>query len=174
MKLWLPIFIASKQQQSDVLLIMTLQQSAFWLKALGMHPLKHPKYMRRTPNSGWGHQTCWEAQHSTQLIATLTPSTVSMMSSDDRCFVCGWTGHFDYHCPVAQCYGCDYFGHFAQDCPHNIPRSGTPCHHQRSWSRHQYTPTQRDRSHSYYSPRHRRHDSRSVPPPVTLWQKQQL
>ena len=44
-----------------------------------------------------------------QLTATLTPSTVSMMSSDDRCLVCGQTGYFGYHCPDAQCYGCDEF-----------------------------------------------------------------
>ena len=30
-----------------------------------------------------------------QLRAKLTPSMVSMMSNDDRYFVCGWTGHFD-------------------------------------------------------------------------------
>ena len=30
-----------------------------------------------------------------QLSASLTPSTLSMMSGDDKCFVCGWTGHSD-------------------------------------------------------------------------------
>ena len=44
--------IVLKQQQRDVLLTMTLQQSALLLKDLGMHPLLHPKYMRRIPNSG--------------------------------------------------------------------------------------------------------------------------
>ena len=29
-----------------------------------------------------------------QLTAMLTPSTVSMMSNDDRCFVCGQMDHF--------------------------------------------------------------------------------
>ena len=71
-----------------------------------------------------------------QITATLTPSTVSMRSSDDNCFVCGWTGHFGCHCPDVQCYGCYEFGHFAQDCPHKIPPSVTPCHHGRSHSRH--------------------------------------
>ena len=33
-----------------------------------------------------------------QLTAMLTPPTVSMMSNNDRCFVCGWTGHFGHHC----------------------------------------------------------------------------
>ena len=36
-----------------------------------------------------------------QLTATLTPPTVSMMSGNDKCFVCGWTGLFGCHCPDA-------------------------------------------------------------------------
>ena len=48
-----------------------------------------------------------------QLTATLTPSTVNMTSSDDKCFVYGWAGHFAHNCPDAQCYGCDKFSHFA-------------------------------------------------------------
>ena len=83
------------------------------------------------------------------------------MSSHDRCFVCEWTGHFGYHCIDAHCYGCDEFGHFFQDCPNKIPPSGTPCHQDRSHIRHQYTTNWRDRSHSYYGQRHRRHFSRS-------------
>ena len=39
----------SRQQPRDVLLTVTLWQSASLLKALEMHPLLHPKYMRRTP-----------------------------------------------------------------------------------------------------------------------------
>ena len=39
-----------------------------------------------------------------QLTAMLTPCMVSMMSNDDRCFVCRWMGHFGHHCPNAQCY----------------------------------------------------------------------
>ena len=92
---------------------------------------------------------------------------VSMMSSDNRCFVCGCTGHFGCHCPDAQCYGCDEFGHFAQDCPHKIPPSGMPCHHSRSHSRHWYTHDRRDRSHFYYGPRHSRHFSRSQSHPCS-------
>ena len=45
-KVLLPTSITSNQQQRDVLLIKTLWQSAFLLKALGMQPLSHPKYMR--------------------------------------------------------------------------------------------------------------------------------
>ena len=67
-----------------------------------------------------------------QLTATLTPTMVSMMSNDDRYFVCGQTGHFHYHCLVAQCYGCDEFGNFAHDCSNKIPPyiptpKGTDC-----------------------------------------------
>ena len=45
------------------------------------------------------------------------------MSSDTKCLVSGWTGHFGHHCPDSQCYGYDEFGHFAQDCPYKIPPS---------------------------------------------------
>ena len=42
-----------------------------------------------------------------QLRATLTPSSVSMMSGNDRCFVFGCTCYFGHHCPDVHCYGCD-------------------------------------------------------------------
>ena len=74
----------------------------------------------------------------------LTPSTVSMISNDNRCFVSGWTGHFCCHCPNVQCYSCNESSHFAQDCPNKIPPSGTPSHQDRSCSRPQYTHTQRE------------------------------
>ena len=88
------------------------------------------------------------------------------MSSDDTCFICGWTGNFGIQCHDAQCYLCDEFGHFAQDCLHKIPLSGTSCYHGRSHSRQQYTHNWRDRSHSYYVPRHRRHYRRSQSSPI--------
>ena len=37
-----------------------------------------------------------------QLTATLTPSKVSMMYNDDRCFACGQMGHCGCHCPDMQ------------------------------------------------------------------------
>ena len=90
------------------------------------------------------------------------PSMVSMISGDDSCFVCGWAGHFGCNCPDAQCYDCNEFGHFAQDCSNKIPPSGTAHHQDRFCSRHQYTHTERDRSHStYYGSRHETYFSRS-------------
>ena len=90
------------------------------------------------------------------------PSTVRMMYGDDRCFVCGLTGHFACHILDSQCYGCNEFGHFAQDCPNKIPPSETPSHQDRSHSRHQYTSIRRNRSYStYYGARHGRHFSQS-------------
>ena len=111
---------------------------------------------------GWYPQTLAEVirlvkkRNATHhLTATPTPPMVSMMSSNDRRFVCGGIGHIGHHCPDAQCYSCDAFGHFAQDCFNKIPPSGIPCQHDRSHSRHWYTHTQRDRWHfTYYSCRH--------------------
>ena len=51
----------------------------------------------------------------------LTPSMVSVMSNDDKCFVCGQVGHFGHHCPNAQCCSCNEFSHFGQGFPNNIP-----------------------------------------------------
>ena len=88
------------------------------------------------------------------------------MSNDNKCFICEWTGHFGHHSPDALCYGCDQFDHFAWECTHKIPPSGTPCHHGRSHLKHWYTHNWRDRSHSYYGPRHRRHYSNHSPTPI--------
>ena len=77
------------------------------------------------------------------LTATLTTSTVSMMSNDDRYFVCGQTDHFCHHCLSVHCYSWDEFGNIAWDCPSKILPSGTPGQQGRSCSRHWYTHTQR-------------------------------
>ena len=148
--------IQQKDNEAIAAYIHYFKTAAKWcaLKVLEMHPPSQLKYMRRTPK-------LWlklSAVH--QLTAMLTPSTVSMMSGDDRCFVCGQTGHFGWHCPDARCNRCDKFGHFVQDCPNKILQSGTPYHQDRSPSRHWYTDNKRDRSHSYYGPRHRTHFSR--------------
>ena len=43
------------------------------------------------------------------ITATLTSPTVNMMSNDNRCLVCGKTGHTGHHCPNSQCYKCEDF-----------------------------------------------------------------
>ena len=48
--------------------------------------------------------------------------------------------------------------------PNKIPPSGTPCHQDRSHSRHRYTHNQRDRLHSYYGPRQETFQQVTVPP----------
>ena len=131
-----------------------------------MCPLSHPKYMK-TPRLAEVIRCAENFSTAYQLKTTLTPSTISIMSSDNKCFVCWQTHHFGCHCPDTQCYGCDEFGHFVQDCPHKNPPSGTQCHHGKSHSRHWYTHNWRDRSHSCYSPRHRRHYSRSQSNPCS-------
>ena len=35
-----------------------------------------------------------------QVTVTLASPTVTMMSNDDRCFVCGKSGHIGCHCPI--------------------------------------------------------------------------
>ena len=59
-----------------------------------------------------------------QVTATLTSPTLNMMSNDDRCFVCGKTGHTGHHCPDVQYYNREDFVHFAEDCQEKIPPSG--------------------------------------------------
>ena len=54
-----------------------------------------------------------------------TPSTVSMMSNDDRWFVDEQV-ILAATATDAQCYSCDEFSHYAQDCPKKILSSGTP------------------------------------------------
>ena len=89
-KLWLPTSITSRQQPNDVLLTMTLWKSTSLFKALDVAPTIASKIYEMD------HQTLAEvirlvekSSAAHQLTATLTPSTVSMMSGDDRCFVCG-------------------------------------------------------------------------------------
>ena len=111
-----------------------------------MHPPSELKHMKRTLKL-WLKSSDWLNNLNTaqQITATLTPSTVSMMSGNDRCLVFGQTGHFGNHYSDAQYYSCNEFGYFAQDCPNKIPPSEIPCHQDRSHSRHQYTHTKRDR-----------------------------
>ena len=161
-KLWSPTSSASKQQQTSVVFENDTVAIHIFAKGLRYAPTIASKIYKKDP------QTLAEviklveklsAAH--QLTTALTPSTFIMMSGDDECFVCGWTGHFGSHCSDAQCYGSDEFGHFAQDFLHKVPPSGKPCHHRRSHSRHRYTHNQRDKSHSYNGLSHRRYYSRS-------------
>ena len=94
-----------------------------------------------------------------QLTTKLTPSTVSMMSNDDRCVVCGPMGHFGCHCPDAVLWLWWIWPHCTGLPQQDFSiRNAMPPRHLRHW----YIYTQRGRSHSsYYGPRHRRHFSRS-------------
>ena len=109
------------QQLSDMLLTMTLQQSPSLLKALEMHPPSQLRYEKNPQILAEVIRLVENISAAHQLTGTLTLSTVSMMSGNDRCFACGCTGHFGHHCPDVQCYGCDEFGHFAQDCRKAMP-----------------------------------------------------
>ena len=96
------------------------------------------------------------------------------MCSDDKYFVCGWTGHFGHYCPDALCYGCDEFGHFAQDLPNKIPLSGTP-HHSRDLIQGINTPTTRGMGHTpIMIPHIGTITADQSPTQFTLQQKQQL
>ena len=163
MKLLLCISTTSKQQLSDAPLTMTLQPSVFLLKDIWMHTPLQLRFMKKTPQTLCKVIRIDEQFNAAeQLTAMLTPPMVSMMSNDDRCFVCGQMGHFGCHCPDAQCYSCNEFGHFAQDYHNKIPPSKTPHHQNRSQSKQQYTHSQRDRSHStHYDHRHMRYFNKS-------------
>ena len=129
MKPLLPMSTTSKQQLSDVPLTMTLWPSVCLLRDFWMHTTTAKIYKKGPQTLSEVIRIVEKFNAAQQLAATLTPLTVSMMSNDDRGFVCRQTGHFGHHCPYAQCYNCDEFGHFAQDCPNKVPSSGTP-HHQ--------------------------------------------
>ena len=97
-----------------------------------------------------------------QVTATLKPSLVSMMSNDERCFVCGQTGHFGHPLPWCTVLQLQWIQPLCTRLPNNIPSSGTPCNQDRSHSRQQYTQSQRDRSQStHYRHRHERHFNKS-------------
>ena len=85
-----------------------------------------------------------------QVIATLSPSMVNMISSDDGCLVCSKKGHIHHHCQDVQCYICDSFDHITQDCSEKIPTSGTPHHHDILHSCSCHNHNHRDRSHSFH------------------------
>ena len=117
MKLLLPISTTSKQQLNDSLLTMTLQQSTYLLKDLGMHTTAAKMYVKDPQMLAEVIRLVGKFNAAKQQMATLTSSMVSMMSNDDKCFVCGQMGHFGHHCPNVQCDGCDKFHQFAKDFP---------------------------------------------------------
>ena len=127
--------------------------------------------MRRTQKSGWGHQTCSEAQcctptdSYTNLLLQLVwcPLMINVLSVD------GQVTLLPLPLMPSVMTGVN-FATFPTRFLHQEHQ-----HHQgRSCSRHQYTHNWRDRSHFYYCPRHRRLCSRSQFLPLsTLWQKQQ-
>ena len=69
-----------------------------------MHPLYHPKCEKDPQTLAEVIRLVEKLRAAHQLSATLTPPNVSMISGDEKCFACGWTGHFGCHCPDAQCY----------------------------------------------------------------------
>ena len=84
MKLFLPISTASKQQLSNAPLTMTLWQSIFLLKGFEKHT---PLQLKFTKSLSEVMRLVEKLNVAQQLTATLTPSMVSRMSNDDRCFI---------------------------------------------------------------------------------------
>ena len=68
-----------------------------------------------------------------QLTATITPpSTVNMMSNEDRCIQCQGHGHIARNCPNIRCFECHEYSHVVMDYPHKIPPLGTQGKHHQS------------------------------------------
>ena len=136
----------------------TLLPIASSLKAFGMHTTLQQRSMKRTFRLLEVIQLVKKFNSAQLVMATLTSSTVNIISNNDWCVVFGKTSHIGHHCPDVQCYNCEEFGHLTRDCPHKIPPLGTPCHHNMSHSQSHYSHNYRDRSQSQnYRHSHGRH-----------------
>ena len=137
-KLWLPTSITFKTAAKQYAFDNDTVAICIFVKGLRDAPIIASKIYEKDP------QTLAEVIRlveklcaADQLRATVTPSTVSIMSSDDKCFVCEQIGHFGCHCFNAQCYGCDEFWpFFSGTVPIRFIRLEIPHHHGRSHSRH--------------------------------------
>ena len=83
-KLWLPTSIASKQQQSNVLFIMTLWQCNFFKGHKDAPTIASKIYVKDPQTLSEVIRLVGKLCPAHQLTAKLTPSTVSMVSGDDN------------------------------------------------------------------------------------------
>ena len=132
-----------------------------FVKGLGMHPLLHPKYMR-TPKL-WPRSSGLlrsSAQHSNQQLHYLLPQSVWCLVtigvlSVDRQVILAATAMMPSVMTVMN------LATLPRTAPSRIPPSGTPHHCRRSCSRHWHTHNWRNKSHSHYGNKDRRHYSSS-------------
>ena len=78
-----------KQQVSNVPLTMTLQPSVFFKGPWEVHTIAAKIYKKDPQTLSEVIRIAEKFNAAKQLATMLTPSIVSMMSNNDRCFVCG-------------------------------------------------------------------------------------
>ena len=114
---------------SDTVVICIFNQGCLWCTQY------HRKGIwKGAPDLIGGFKLVENLNTAQQVTAIVSSSTVNMMSSHNKWFVCSRKGHIGCYCHDTQCYNCDSFSHFAQDCPEKMSPSETPHHHDRSCS----------------------------------------